>query len=61
MIVPGGGALWRYPEGDPGHDDDEDGGDVGGEEQEPRVPLHREHGRQAREGTCHTVRQGSLI
>ena len=29
MIVPGGGALWRYPEGDPGHHDYKTGGDVG--------------------------------
>jgi hypothetical protein len=51
-LVPGRSALWRDPEGDPGHDDNEDGGDVCGEEEEPWVPLHGEDGGQAGEGSC---------
>ena len=49
--IPGGPPninriVWPYP----WHDDDEDGGDVGGEHQVARAPLHLEHGGQAGEG-----------
>ena len=35
---------------DPGHDDDEDGGDVGGEHEVAGAPLHLKHGGQTGEG-----------
>ena len=47
---PGRGALGRDPETDPAHDHDQDGGDVGGEEEVAGVPLQLEHGREAGEG-----------
>ena len=37
-------SFWFDPEWDPGHDDDEDGGDVGGEEEEPGVSPQLKHG-----------------
>ena len=45
------GALGRDPETDPAHHHDEDGGDVGGEEEVAWVSLEFEHGGQAGEGS----------
>ena len=47
---PGRGALGRDPETDPAHDHDQDGGDVGGEEEVAGVPLQFEDSREAGEG-----------
>ena len=47
---PGGGALGRDPEADPAHHHNEDGGDVGGEEEVAGVSLEFEDSCQAGEG-----------
>ena len=40
---PGRYSLWLDPEGDPGHDDNEAGGEVGVEEVVAQPPLELEH------------------
>ena len=55
FVLPGRGAFWRNPEGYPGHDDDEDGGDVGGKDEEAGVPTQPEHGGQTGKSTCHQM------
>ena len=40
-------VLHVHPEADPGHDDDEDGGDVGLDQVEPDAPVQLELGGQA--------------
>ena len=41
--------LWLYPEGDPGHDDNETSGDIGVEQVVAQPPLEHEHHLQTRE------------
>ena len=48
----GGHGLGLDPETDPGHDDDQTGGDVGVEEVVAQPPLEHEHHLQTREISC---------
>ena len=43
VLVPGRYGLWLDPEGNPGHDDDETGGQVGVEQVVTQPPLELEY------------------
>lgn len=50
-----------HPEGDPGDDDDEDGGDVGLDKVEPNTSLQLKPRSQAAVVTCKTFVSGAIF